>query len=60
MAKMKKKVNKQLTLYWLGSRVFNNKLHQAEFKEMLGKTKYGYCYLKTIQNETKQKRDRFN
>jgi len=60
MAKMGKKVNKQLTLYWLGSRVFNNNLHKAEFRGMLGKTKYGICYLKTIQNEAKQKRDRFN
>ena len=60
MAKINKKVNKQLTLYWLGSRVFNNNLHKAEFKGMLRKTKYGFCYLKTIQNETKQKRDRFN
>ena len=60
MVKINKKANKQLTLYWLGSRVFNNKRHKAEFKGMLGKTKYGICYLKTIQNETKQKRNRLN
>ena len=58
MAKMNKKRDRQLVLFFLGTKVFKSKQYHEEFKSYLKKDKHGICYLKTIKNEDEQKRVR--
>lgn len=62
MAKIRKssRRDRQLVLYFLASKVYISKEYKDLVREVYKRDKYGICYLKTIRNEDKQKRDRFN